>query len=132
MHEQCVIDDTLKRTYERLVGDTDTNAKESLKPPTKKGRRKSAKSTAPTHVWDGIFSATIIPREAEHGNSTTDNGHENDNDTAPDSANENETDIMTAGKILVTDLRTPSATDGDEHNAWEVDIVCLGCRRKVK
>jgi len=130
MHEQCVIDDTLKRTYERVLGDTNINEDERHKPATKKGRRNSAKPKAPTLVWDGIFSAAIIPREAEQNESLTTD--ENDNDTAADSTNDFETDIKSAGKLLITDLRTHPAAESKEQNVWEEDIVCLGCRRKIK
>lgn len=130
MHEQCVLDDTLKRTYERLIGDTETNTNETPKPTPKKGRGRPSKPKHPTHPWDGIFSAAIVPRDSEP--SDTNPETDNDNDTAPDSSHEFETDIKSAGKIVVTDLRTPSDTDGEGQKVWEEDIVCLGCRRKIK
>lgn len=130
MHEQCVIEDTLKRTYQRLLGDADTNENETHKAPKAKGRRKSAKFKPPTHVWDGLFSATIVPREAEQSEATTDN--DNDNITGPESNTEDETDNKSAGKLVITDLRTPDDNDSEEQKVWEEDIVCLGCRRKIK
>ena len=138
LHEQCVIDDTLKRTYERLIGDADAvdneNENETLKPPSKKGRRKSAKPKAPTNIWDGIFSATIEARDSEPSETNPENDHENENDnnTAPDSNAESETDIKSAGKLVIADLRATSDDDDAEPRIWEEDIVCLGCRRKIK
>lgn len=128
MHEQCVISDTLKRTYERLVGDANTNPNETPKPATRKGRRKSAKPKPPTHVWDGLFSATVMPRDADPSDTNTDHQVE----TASESNPEDETDNKSAGKIVVTDLRPTFDNDGDEQTVWEEDIICLGCRRKIK
>lgn len=128
MHEQCVISDTLKRTYERLVGDANITPNENPKPALRKGRRKSAKPKSPMPVWEGLFSATVMPRDAEPSETNTDHQVE----TASESNPEDETDNKSAGKIVVTDLRSASDNDGDEEKVWEEDIICLGCRRKIK
>lgn len=131
MHEQCVIEDTLKRTYERLIGEIETKKADDPHPPSaKKGRRKSAKPKSPIHLWDGLFAATIVPRDAEQADSTTHN--DNDNNTGTDSIDDPKMDIKSAGKLLITDLRNLSDKDFEQQKVWEEDIVCLGCRRKIK
>ncbi len=131
MHEQCVIEDTLKRTYERLLGEIETKKDDDPHPPSaKKGRRKSAKPKSLTHLWDGLFAATIVPRDAEQPDPTTNS--DNDDNTVADSTDDLDMDIRSAGKLVITDLRNRSGSDTDEQTVWEEDIVCLGCRWKIK
>ena len=164
MHEQCVIDDTLSRAYQRLGGDPSND--EPTKLPKKTRRKSSQAKLTSTHVWDGLFSATIIPRAAE---TETSDAKESDdpkspdneltsppNDTTPPSASADSKDSSdseaqtdnshkSAGKLLVTDLRSTGVAgddnddgdgdgdaDADRKKTWEEDIVCLGCRRKIK
>ncbi len=120
MHERCVLDDTLSRTYQRLAADTETN--ETLKS-NKKGRKKSPKTNHKGNVWDGKFTAKIIPRRQD----------EEQDPGAGESAGESldgKTDIKSAGKIQITDLRDRDGED-DKPTTWEEDIQCLGCRRAI-
>ncbi len=142
MHEQCAIDDALSRTYQRRLGGE--GAIDGTNKETKKGRRKSKKAKATKNVWDGLFEAKIVPRQAEDAvekaNTIEDGTGEGDADRdestkdtrmdVEEEAQESQTDNRepkeSAGKLVITDLRD------EEQKTWEEDIVCIGCHRKVK
>jgi len=131
MHKQCVFKDTLQRTHNRLLGNAETNKDDDMHTPSaKKGRRKSAKPKSPTHFWDGLFSATIVLRDADQADPTT--NHDNNDKTATDSNTDSGMDIKSAGQLMITDLRNLFDKDSGAQTVWEEDIVCLGCRRKIK
>lgn len=135
MHESCVIDDALKRTHQRLLG-VEADAKGTTNG-NKKGRRKSNKSKATTNIWDGMFEAKIVPRQAKdateeeiqrghvENESTQDTRKELDSD-AEDGHTDHKGPKGSAGKLLITDLRDV------KQKTWEEDMVCLACQRRVK
>jgi hypothetical protein len=65
MHEECLIDDILTRTYERLVedGSEDADANGVAKPVAKKGKGRK--------IWKGKFDAKFNTEDTPDGSRTT-------------------------------------------------------------
>jgi hypothetical protein len=66
MHEECLIDDILTKTYERLVKDSEEepDANGAAKPAGKKGK-------AGRKVWKGKFEAKFSTEDSAEGSHTT-------------------------------------------------------------
>lgn len=65
LHEDCIREDALRRTYVRLIGEI---SEDEPSTETKKDRRKSGtprRTAPPPPVWKGKFEAKIKSREEE-------------------------------------------------------------------
>ncbi|KAI9769343.1 MAG: hypothetical protein M1840_004044 [Geoglossum simile] len=134
LHEECIAEDVLRKTYQRLVLKEEVT--EATVPPNV---RSSSGANGTKNPWDGLFQAKIKNKDkiarAIIADLREDDGETKGEAKEDDSSGDDEDDKDDDGEDDKADDREDGGKgDGMEKQpkSWKEDIVCLVCHEKIQ
>jgi len=111
LHEECITEDVLRRTYQRLVLKEDAGLKEETDTKTPPKQKSVAGANGVKNPWYGLFEARIINVDKIARVAITDLRVDEEDDAKDESGEEDE---------------------NSSKKTWEEEIVCLVCHAKIQ
>jgi hypothetical protein len=112
LHEECIVEDVLRKTYQRLVLKEEVT--EAISPPNVKS---SSGANGTKNPWDGLFRAKIKNKDKIATAIITDLREEDDEN----------------GEESKEDTSVDDEQDNEKHpKTWKEDIRCLVCHEKIQ